>query len=122
MCVFRRGARTKNQRRRLRITRATTAPPTAIPAMAPELRLSLPLVVLLLAGTLVTVIDAIEVPGSNTVEMLTEPGSVLVTVTAEGEVLRLEVVMMETTALTREVLRAGSEGFKLEVARADFGI
>jgi hypothetical protein len=99
----------------------TTVPPTAIPAMAPELRPSLPLVVLLLAGTFVAVIDTIEVPGANTVETLTEPGSVLVTVTAEGEVLRLEVVMVETTALTLEVFRAGAEGLKLEVARADTG-
>ena len=121
MCFFRRGARAKNQRRRLRITRATTVPPAAIPATAPELRPSLPLVVLLLAGIFVAVIDAVEVPSSNTVETLTEPGSVLVTVTAEREVLRLEVVMVETRALTPEVFRAGAEGFKLEVARADPG-
>lgn len=64
---------------------------TAIPAMAPGVRLGMLLVVLLLVGTFVGVIVAIEVSASNTVEMLPDPGNVLVTITAEADVLRLEV-------------------------------
>ena len=58
--------------------------PTVIPAMTPELRLwpSLALV-----GTLVEAIESTVVASSDTVEILTGPASVIVTITAEGEVL-----------------------------------
>jgi len=116
-----RGTRTKNQKRRLTIARTITNPPTAIPAMAPELRLGLLLMVPLLEGTFVAVIDAIEVPGSNTVETLTDPVRVLVTVMAKGVVPGVEVFEMETRLLTPDVVSAEAEAIKLEGPRADTG-
>lgn len=84
MRFFRRGPKIKYQRRSLRITRAEMAIPTVIPVMTPELRLwpSLALV-----GTLVEAIESTVVASSDTVEILTGPASVIVTMTAEGEVL-----------------------------------
>jgi hypothetical protein len=61
------------------------AAPVTIPAMAPELRLGLPLVVLPPVGIPVEAVKANGVPSSDTVEILNDLGNVLVTVTIEGE-------------------------------------
>lgn len=103
------------------IAKATTNPPTAIPAMAPELRLGLLLMVPLLEGTFVAEIDAMEVPDSNTVETLTDPVRVLVTVMAKGVVPGVEIFEMETRLLTPEVVMAEAEAVKLEGPMADTG-
>jgi hypothetical protein len=89
--------------------------------MAPELRLGLLLMVPLLEGTFVAVIDAIEVPGSNSVETLTDPVRVLVTVMAKRVVLGVEIFEVETRLLTPEVFMAEAEAVKLEGLRADTG-
>jgi hypothetical protein len=112
---------TKNQKRRLKIARATTNPPTAIPAMAPELRLGLLLMAPLLEGTFVAVIDAREVPDSNTVETLTDPARVLVIVMAKGVVPWVEIFEVEARLLTPDVIIAEAEAVKLEGPRTDTG-
>jgi len=91
--------------------------PMVIPAMTPELRLWLLLMLLLAAGAFVAVIEEIEVPSSTNVETLTDPSNVIVT--AEAEVLGLEVVMMETRPLKLDVMIAEAELIKFDVAMAE---